>query len=450
MWRAVPLTKPSRYRMASSQAAWALLAEGVAAARVEAHRLRHLVNRALKIIDRSEHKESIYQRAGDLIVGVPMRLDRLEGLLDRTSYALTLMGKDFLKGRITLPDRQMVDEAVEGVQYPFGGGGKRAYTPSPSEYGTRTWVDEDSAKGLPGDTGKPSKDQQTTRPNKTENPERAEPLPSGHSKNRDLKVPKPTYNTPGPAYEGKPIRVRTQPQQGDEYGHPFKENVWPRRTMQTSIIQRVADFYRKREAPVRLDQNWDRGSGTGAPQGDPDWPAYEGTTTWVTPMTGRPGDQKQRDHKYPAERAEQPLVPNNPGSAKVIPSGHDFANKEAADAFRLLHATGREIRERSKGLAVAARKKAARSRVFSVGDHTVRVGFDLDWEGGDLKGIDIKLACSCPFWRYQGPEYWAKKGNYLLGSPRGKASRPAERDPRGEHRLCKHAVAVLERLQHEK
>lgn len=440
------LKNTHRSRFASSQVAWALLAEGVASARVEAHRLRHLVNRALKIIEQSDHKEAIFQRAGDLIVGVPMRLDRLENVLDRTSYALTLMGRDFLKGRISQPDRSMVDEAVEGVQYPFGAGGKKAYTPSPSEYGTRTWVDEDSAKGIPGDSGKPSKDESSARPTKLDNTERAEPLPSGHSKNRDHKIPKPTFNTPGPAYEGKPIRVRTQPQQGDEYGHPSKEHVWPRRTMQTSV-QRVADFYRNREAPMRLDQNWDRGSDTGAPQGDPDWPAYSGTTTWVTPMTGRPGDHKKRDHKSPAEKVEQPAVVNNPGSAKVIPSGHGFVNKEAVQASSLLKDTGREIRDRSRNLNVSARKHTSKLRTFKVGDHTVQVGFDIGWDGSDLTGVDVKVACSCPFWRYQGPEYWAKQGNYLYGPPQGKATRPTMRDPKGHHRLCKHAVAVLEKMK---
>lgn len=438
------MSKTQQSRSASSQAAWAILTEGVAFARVEAHRLRHQINRALKIIEKSKYKEVIYQRAGDLIVGIPQRLDRLENVLDRTSYALTLMGKDFLKGRIPLSDRTMVDEAVEGVQYPFGTSNKRAYSPSPSEYGTRTFVDEDSVKGLPGNTGKPSTDESSARPTKLDHTERALPIPSGHDKNRDNKIPKPMYNAPGPASEGKPIQVRTQPQKGEEYGHPYKENIYPRRTMQTAA-SRVADFYRQREAPMRLDQNWDRGSGKGTPQGDPDWPSYEGTTTWITPMTGRPGEQKQRDHKIPADKMEQPAVDNNPGSAKVIPSGHGFVNKEAAVASTLLKETSREIRDRSKNLHVSTKKNTGKLRVFAVGDHTVEVGFEVDLTEG-LEGVDIKLACSCPFWRFQGPEYWAKQGNYLQGRPKGWATRPTQRDPHGQHRLCKHVVAVLEKL----
>lgn len=103
----------NRRKESSSQAAWALITDGVVSSRIEAHRLRHLVNRGLKLVDQSEEKEHIYQVAGDLILAVPKRLDLLEGLLDRTSYALTIMGKDFLRSRLPIHDRNMVDEAIE-------------------------------------------------------------------------------------------------------------------------------------------------------------------------------------------------------------------------------------------------------------------------------------------------------------------------------------------------
>ena len=61
----------------SSYASWALLSEGVSSARVEAYRLRHLVNRAMLLIDQSVAKDHLYQVAGDIIVGLPERLDRI-------------------------------------------------------------------------------------------------------------------------------------------------------------------------------------------------------------------------------------------------------------------------------------------------------------------------------------------------------------------------------------
>jgi len=109
-------------KTASSQAAWALITEGVAGARVEAHRLKHLVNRGLKLVEESEYKEHLYQVAGDLIKGAPRRLEKLEMDLDRTSLALAKMGQTFLEARLPLHDKAEVDEAVLPA---FGSGAHR-------------------------------------------------------------------------------------------------------------------------------------------------------------------------------------------------------------------------------------------------------------------------------------------------------------------------------------
>ena len=57
--------------------------------------------------------------------------------------------------------------------------------------------------------------------------------------------------------------------------------------------------------------------------------------------------------------------------------------------------------------------------------------------------LDLTVTCSCPAWQWQGPEYHAKKDQYLDGKPRGTASTPDIRDPLRVHRLCKHVTAVL-------
>lgn len=107
---------------ASSQAAWALLTEGVVSARVEAHRLKHLINRAVSLAESSEAKEHIQQVAGDILLAVPKRLDDLERHLDRTALALAKMGEDFLEARLPLSDKTEVEEAVQPA---FGGGKMR-------------------------------------------------------------------------------------------------------------------------------------------------------------------------------------------------------------------------------------------------------------------------------------------------------------------------------------
>jgi hypothetical protein len=105
---------------ASSQVAWALLTEGVTSARLETHRLRHLVTRAMKIVEASPAKEHIYEVAGDILQAVPTRLEALEADLDRTAYALTVIGKDHLRDRLSLADRKVVDDATEKSKPLFG------------------------------------------------------------------------------------------------------------------------------------------------------------------------------------------------------------------------------------------------------------------------------------------------------------------------------------------
>jgi len=103
---------PKDKTASETQVAWALLTEGVAQARLEVHRLRHLATRALKMIEASPAKEHFYQEAGDMIMIVPKRIEDLEKTLDRTSYALAKLGADHLRDRLTIDDRATVDDAV--------------------------------------------------------------------------------------------------------------------------------------------------------------------------------------------------------------------------------------------------------------------------------------------------------------------------------------------------
>jgi len=104
-----------KQKEASSQAAWALLMEGVAQARVDGHRIQQMIERAMKLISQSEHEEHLYQVAGDIIEGLPRKLDRMLINLDRTSFALAKMGEDFLSSRLPLEDKTRVEEAVDPV-----------------------------------------------------------------------------------------------------------------------------------------------------------------------------------------------------------------------------------------------------------------------------------------------------------------------------------------------
>ena len=73
----------------------------------------------MALVETSSNKEHLWQVAGDIIQGFPERLSELERNLDRTSYALVVMGEDFLRGRISLDDRYEVDESTK--THPYSG-----------------------------------------------------------------------------------------------------------------------------------------------------------------------------------------------------------------------------------------------------------------------------------------------------------------------------------------
>ncbi len=102
----------------SSQAAWALIMEGVTSARLNAHRLQKLLSMGQTLVEKSTAKDHIYQVAGDLIVGAPGQLERLIVDLDRTAYALAKIGEAHLQDRLPIHDRALVEDGIENS--PFG------------------------------------------------------------------------------------------------------------------------------------------------------------------------------------------------------------------------------------------------------------------------------------------------------------------------------------------
>jgi hypothetical protein len=104
---------------AASEAAWAILTQGVTASRIEAHKLRIYIQRMLLLVEKSVKRDHIYQVAGDLVKAAPETIERLSNQLDKTSYALSMMGQDFLAQQLSFDDKNEVLDAVS-VTKPFG------------------------------------------------------------------------------------------------------------------------------------------------------------------------------------------------------------------------------------------------------------------------------------------------------------------------------------------
>jgi len=87
--------------------------------------------------------------------------------------------------------------------------------------------------------------------------------------------------------------------------------------------------------------------------------------------------------------------------------------------------------------------------IFSVdcGNGAKVVRFKADRKGNVTKfmKMDFHVACSCPAWRWQGPEYHSTTKDFQ--DPRtplqGTASTPDIRDPNRVNKVCKHVAAAL-------
>ena len=213
------------------------------------------------------------------------------------------------------------------------------------------------------------------------------------------------------------------------------DRVFDRESEDKVAAMYVADFlYEKRPPNREPGQTFDRASPSHHM-----WPEHEPT----------PG-------------LDTGTVWDNPGSAKVIPEGHDFENKadryhkDASRIQEIMDRTDRTVHDSSLNVNPKLKRvdKDNRMWAFSVpgskkGDvYTVRVKASAPADGvTDINKMDIKVSCSCPFWKWQGPEHWASRNEYLYGKPRGTASSPVVRDPNEKHWACKHVLSVLGKMK---
>ncbi len=66
----------------------------------------------------------------------------------------------------------------------------------------------------------------------------------------------------------------------------------------------------------------------------------------------------------------------------------------------------------------------------------------------NLQSLDVNVRCTCPFFRWNGPEYNAHNNGFLDGQPQANLSADqGVRDPNREYYICKHIAAVFTLIQ---
>lgn|GEM_PF-2422552 len=253
-------------------------------------------------------------------------------------------------------------------------------------------------------------------------------------------------------------------------------------------------FYRVQNKPENLSQNVQQ-KNKGTPRKDPKRNDYtygppspggtkgkEPPTTWVGPMTSQPGIQTpNKDHKHPGQPHgnpdiesgfPQPAVEEQSGSAKVIPDENretgnlSYRNKDKptpSRGFKVAHDKTADtipmIRRRCEKAIITKSKGYAPQYIgyepgrkvfkFKTGDweQWIRVMPEPKSKARNLINMPVRVRCSCPFHRWQGPEHWGVEHDYQYGKLEGTAAFPYIRDPEFRHAACKHLVAVFDYIK---
>jgi hypothetical protein len=125
--------------------------------------------------------------------------------------------------------------------------------------------------------------------------------------------------------------------------------------------------------------------------------------------------------------------------------------KTARTLGQMLQGLDRDILRRSRQARVQLKRADITNLrwIFSVtGNNTYAVRVKASRPKPNvskMNRMNLHVACSCPAWRWQGPEFHAQRRDYQdpKTALQGTASTPNIRDPERDNRVCKHVAAVL-------
>lgn len=141
---------------------------------------------------------------------------------------------------------------------------------------------------------------------------------------------------------------------------------------------------------------------------------------------------------YPYRTKESPVRHSSVMAVPVI------ITKLAIKPEQVIPHTPDKIKKNAKFCSVGLTSYNKKNRVYTF---SVDAGNGPKTVQAALSDRDhVTLSCNCPFWRYNGPEFNAANNGFMLGQPFGTAAPPNIRDPERKYWLCKHAYAVLRRL----
>lgn len=134
---------------------------------------------------------------------------------------------------------------------------------------------------------------------------------------------------------------------------------------------------------------------------------------------------------------------------RTFVSANDIKKVRELDSYRsILRGLSRRVINRSVGCRVTPFRKYRNNlwtfRVNCTGTtYSVWVKAIPENDAPESK-FNLHVKCTCPFWKWNGPDFNAYNQKYLYGRPFSNRSAPDIRDPKREYKVCKHVYAVLQ------
>lgn len=151
-------------------------------------------------------------------------------------------------------------------------------------------------------------------------------------------------------------------------------------------------------------------------------------------------DRYERNNNFDVKQATEQLI-----RQMCRPEGGH--RRVALTVGEVLKRCDKKIKERAKDRPPKLQKVDTKNWIWHwrSGDHTVRVQAFKRGNATNFPKLNLRVSCTCPFWRWWGPAHWATRDGYQKGDAPGTAAYPKIRDPARWRPVCKHAYAVLEK-----
>jgi len=234
------------------------------------------------------------------------------------------------------------------------------------------------------------------------------------------------------------VQPRTESLPGAQYGVPYKEDGYSvtRRTMTANVVDRYMSIEEgmDKEGELEEENAWKRQK------------KQKGRDKQKSKKYYRKNKQKilKRQKKYQRKpsvkkqikkRRQKNKNRNTTRRASVLNVVHAYT-KQSNTLQSLTKGLNPSIKQNADSVQIKQLNSKNGVLLFKANDYKVKVQTEPS----------INVVCDCNFFQYSGPEYWAFKQGYLLGEPKGTATKPKVKDPNQNNKLCKHIVAVINQL----